>query len=1072
MSSNPYIEVSGQTTFEELKIEFPSGVFNVPVVAFLSAINATFGFNATAHRFDLEYIPADFSATALPTIGSGVTFTIGDNFFVKGRIKHADYATSSQGKVLNISIEDLREDLNDTYIDTNGLLGSSDPPPNNVVDVRYWYIKNFVETRVFARSRIVNDLKLIEQQGVSYRQLYDAVRYFEEQVGNITNVLSKLPDPEVVESQLPEDPDAYRWKFISQPLIEVVNKVMDDISYDWYWNMSNDKVNVINRKLPIEIDENAIPIAGDTSPTVNKRFGRDEGERPTAVRILGTRMEGLVGSGTLMTQTGAYGLSSGTYDLGIEVGEAIYEKGWTARLKYFGPDGFLNEYVPTDRELAMSLKSIEHWALEKELDNRIANSTIDPNTAITVEQRSVTGSGMGLLPSRRQEGRSWIVEWYNRVRTHAQNHFGRTYVLGSGTPLYGHIDNIDVISAAWCNLENQTDEGSFADNYKISDRFKFLSRFWVPEANKMRGWTLMASGTKWGLDGESMPTESDGWNESPDDALQYIPVEVKKWDTAVNKFQEEFLSALENQEKGISVRLPNIAWSRFTTADSGLQRVHRLGSLDQIFNNDLVSLDIPDPFRLAVPYEQLENVAIPIQVKRRYGLAFPSVWASGTGVAFEFQIRDDLAPWNYEPRGLRNSTQQMDSEAKGALTSRIVSRNTVTYAEVLKVGLPVISFDTFANQSQGENGFGVVSHGTTSLSLSRSRGGAWQTRYNVKTHFPDFLKIKPIKKAVGEDFNFSIKRLVEEPIPAPPPFTVDDFFDIEIDDGRKNVKSDTGIEHVVERNVTITNVFDRGENEYYLGIDSQGLEWPRALSVGFGGSNLKIANAIDGFLQVGMPAIYHLEKRPDGSIIHYFIGGIPLTAGRVVELTSSPRLVESIWVADTQTLQTTVTSPIGNEQVAVTPFQLLEIPFLSQTNVDTSLAVGDKIVVSSHGNKKDLVPGVSYGPNSERFNDAFLVNAGGAQDTIFPALVNTSPNVTTGRNGVITRVTDGQQFTDTGTVGGNTYNIFFVGAEFDQIEQNDYGVVFQIRETDGSADFRLYILIIKPLFMGTNAFGG
>ncbi|NIU01463.1 MAG: hypothetical protein GWN01_11265, partial [Nitrosopumilaceae archaeon] len=57
MVDNPFIDVSGFPTHEEQQIDFPSGTFAIPLRAHLSALNATFGFNDTPHRFDLEYIP-------------------------------------------------------------------------------------------------------------------------------------------------------------------------------------------------------------------------------------------------------------------------------------------------------------------------------------------------------------------------------------------------------------------------------------------------------------------------------------------------------------------------------------------------------------------------------------------------------------------------------------------------------------------------------------------------------------------------------------------------------------------------------------------------------------------------------------------------------------------------------------------------------------------------------------------------------------------------------------------------------------------------------------------------------
>lgn len=1068
---NQFINVSGLPSFEELRVTFPSGEFGVPVSADLAELQATFGFNQNPHRFELQYIPESFDATELPTIGSGVAFSIGD-FFIAGRIKHADYSKSTRGKILSVTVEDIRTDLSDIYLDTYGIFGTNDAPSNNIVDIRFWYVQTHVITQSVSRSQAVRDLRLLEENGASYRQIYEAVKYFEEQQGTINDVLSKLPDPDVIAAQLPLDPEGYRFRFKAQPLLDAIAKILNDISYDFYYDMAENKIDVINRKFAVNISENAIPVADDPAPIIMSRYGIDEGERPTTARLYGGEMEGLIGSGRLMTRSGAYGLNSSQYDMGIVVGTPAFVPGWKAKLKYFGPDGFLNEYVPQDREMAMSLKSIEHWAYEVDLDNRIGNFTIDSETGETIEQKSITGSGMGLILNRRQDGRSWIIEWYNRVRTHAQNNFGRTYILSPSSVLYNHIDDIDVMPASWCNLENQTDDGSFADNYKISDQFKFLAPFWDADSNKMRAWALFEDGTKWGIDGEQTPAKFTEWNE--DETHQFVPIEARKFDTARKKFKETFLSNLEENEKGIVIRLPAIAWDKNAIEDEQLKIVQRLGAIKQI-HDQITSLDIPNPYKIVQPYERLYNIAIPIKVKRRYGFNFPRVWASGAGTALEVIIREDLVPWQYEPRGLKTSVDLMGEEALSALDGRVVNRDTVTFAEATKVGLPIISFDQFANQSQLSQGFGIVSHGITSLTISKNLSW-WQTKYNIKSHFPQQIKAKPIQQAIDEDFAFAIKRLEQDLLLKKLPIEFDiPEIHLPTDEGRKSVKSDTGIEHVVERSVTIEQVFGRGstDGEYYLGVDAQGIKWPRSLDAGFGNTELQRAFGIDGFFQVGMQAVYRLEKRPDGSISQYFKGGIPLSDTRIVKLKEAPRQVDGIFVATVETLDS-FTNPVDEaETINITPFEFKNVKFMSQTSVDTTLAADDLVQISMPGNKKELVPGADYGPGQTKENDAFLVNTSVPSQN-FPAFVTVKPNSQTGRNGTIQSFdsTGGQTFVDGQETGGQTYNVLFIGVEPDQIETGDFCTVFQFRESDGSAQFRLYCLITKPVFLSNDALGG
>jgi hypothetical protein len=358
---NKYITISGQPTFEQQKITFPSGEFGIGINAFLSSLNAQFGFGGTPHRFDLEYVPEEFSATDLPTIGSGVNFTVGQNFYIKGEIVHTDYTSSARGKIMSISIEDTRLDLDDVILDTYGVFGNNDSPATNVVDVRYWYTKQFLESRDDGRTILIKDLNLLEQHGASYRQIYEAIQYFEETHGTISNILSKIPKPEVIEEQLDGDPNSYKWHFRSQPLLQCLGKILNDVAYDFYWNMKDGEINVINRKPAININEDAIPVAGDPAPIISKRYGKDEGERPTAIRIFGGEMEGIIGYDNT---SGGFGLNLAQYDMGIGDTTLSFSAAWrNVKIKYFGPDGSVRTNRPSDRDLGLAIL-VRHLPLE------------------------------------------------------------------------------------------------------------------------------------------------------------------------------------------------------------------------------------------------------------------------------------------------------------------------------------------------------------------------------------------------------------------------------------------------------------------------------------------------------------------------------------------------------------------------------------------------------------------------------------------------------------------------------------------------------------------------------------
>jgi len=1101
-----YVTISGLPTHEEQQIDFPSGIFGIPLRAHLSQVNATFGFNQTPHRFELEYIPELFSDETLPSIGSGVQFFIGENFLVQGRITHTDFSKSARGNIVTLTVEDIRKDLENFFVDTYGVYGSTDAPSINTIDIRYWYIRNFAETRSFGRDRVIRDLNLLDKHGASYRQIYEAIKYFEQQLGTINDVLDKLPIPEIIESQLPFDPDGYRWQFRSQPLLDCLVRILGDVSFDFYWNMEQKKINVINRKFAININRNQIPVINDPAPVLSLRYGQDEAERATSVRLYGAQMEGLVGIGTLKVQSGAYGLKpSGlvpahdVYDLGINVldigsGSAApprFIPGWhNARLKYFGPDGSIRIDSPTDRELKAAIKGIEYWASEKKLENRISTSTINQgigSTSLNIPR--VSASGLGYIQNRGLPDRDWVLEWFNRVRNFATNHFGRTYILDSNSALYDELDEFEVVNAAWCNIENLTDDGSFEDNYKIKPQFKFLSPFWDHENNKMRPWASFnivdqppvgIISPKWGADAKGSPGQFTTWNESED--TQFVPIEVKKWNQAQDKFQEEFIAPLFRDEKGLMIRLPNICWERYDNLppDDNLDNLSTLRFFHGQFIGETQSDIITDPLIIGEIFEELTDVTIPIKVKRRYGFKWPSPWASGTGIVFDIDVKDEFAPWEYEPRGQKTSWELMEDEARSNLASRVVNRNFVTFAEVQKLGLPIISFDGFADQSLQIDGYGLVSHGVTSLSISKNLGW-WQTRYSIKSHFPQFVRAKPIKDVTEEDFEFVIKRL-RQAIPIPPltPFESPAIFDPKVVDGKEvfigNVRNKFSVP------ITITNVFDSDTaNPFYAGIDDKGTIWPvafRTLSTLNTSSQLfqeRKAFCTDGFLAVGMRALYNYEDQEDGSFIHFFTGGVSLSAGRIVEMLESPRLVQGIWRATIQTLPEQVTDFEGN-LITLPSFRVRNVPFLNQQSVDTTLASGDKIFMSGTGNENTTIRpdfNIQTGDSEGNGKDGVYLVNGAVPSNVGFAIVTTRPNSVTGLNGAVQTIstTGGTNIIDGAVIGNQQFNVRFVGAEFDQIAVGDPCITLQEKEQGVDSQIRLFCFIMKPLFAPFSAMG-
>jgi len=1070
-----YIEVSGLPSFEEQHIRFPSGTFGIVLDAHLASLTANFGFNRTPHRFSLEYIPNTFDYDTLPEIDRTVEFTLGDDFYIKGKIKHASYDKTIGGKTFNVEIEDVREDLNDIFLDTYGTFGDSDAPSTNTVDVRYWYLKYTDYGDLEARRRVMAELAMIDEHGATYRQIYNAIQYFEETEGTINGILAKIPAPTIIEAQLPEEASAYRWHFRMQPLLECLAKILDDVAYDFYWDMNDDRISVINQRFAVNIDQNNIPVAGDTNATINVRYGHDKAENATSVRLYGAQMEGILGLSTFPS----------SHSLGISDNSAVVlVPGWhNQKIKYINQEGELDTYYPSSRELAMSLLGIEQWAKHRGFGNRISDTTISTYDEerrpiySTILQRTFSDFNVASMPNRRKE-EPWVIELYNRVRQFAQNHYGRTYILSSTSTLFPYLDEIDVVGSAWCNLENQIDGEEFFEGYQIAPRYNKYAPFWDGDNNKLKAFAVFPERTKWGMDGEGTPIgDLFQWTED-DEGNQYVPIEVWQWSYNTNRFQDDQGITFQ-MEKGLAIRLPSIAWKVNARNVRNEELLSFGGALTQTilrYNDSFATYDALDPYVLPDPPDTV-TAYIPIKSRRRYGYAWPSIWSSGAGTHTNVIVEESLAPWNYEPKGKRTSYNRMDLDAKAILFSSIIDRDTVTYAECAKVGLPIISFDAFANQEIEENGYGIVSHGITSLTITHNLEGWWQTKYNIKSHFPQIVKARPIREGADEDFEWAFHRLKKEMDDNWSRFDdnlrdykVPTFNDMEVQERRHTFKGDTGSEHTFEKYVTISAVYNRGANEYYAGSDSNYIIWPRALASAWGDNPMRQAHCNDGYLQIGMPATYHYEKKADGSVSHYFMGGVKLGAGRIVELTEVPHQINGVWVASCRTLATSVVSPITGETVTVNPFDFIHTPFLAQQGVDTSLAVGDKQFLGSHGNR-DLIPDGHYGPGeADEAYAPYLVNTS-APASVYIGYVTTRPSVSTGRGGAVQTydVGGGTLYEDGEEIDSAAYYIYFVGCEYDQVEINDS--VFMIRYRDGDG-YRFYAYVNKPLFSGQDSYGG
>lgn len=1060
------VSVSGLSTqYQNELVVFPSAVMGVGVEAYLSSINATFGFGSSAHRFDLQYIPADFATETLPTIGTDVEFSVGE-LFIKGEVKHADYSKSDKGNLISVSIEDHRTDLKNYYLDTQGVHGRNDTPETNIIDVCFWYLVTVVtQASGSARQTAVKEFESIRDNGASYRQIYNAVDYFENTLGTTSNLLELLPTPDVIENQLPGDLDAYRWRFIATDFLTAIGRILRDVSYDFYWNMKENKVAVVNRKFGVSLTKTEIPFSGDTSQTISFKYGNDEADKPNKVRLFGAGMEGILGSGTLIPESGAFNLA---YDLGITVGQPIFDAGWEdVTIKYFGPDGELDEYTPTSIELRKALTNIEIWAAHKGLGNRITQSGWDPVSGfIDLSQTNAPGVNVVQITNRYKD-QPWVVSWYNRVRTFADQHYGKTYILSPSSTLYGFIDDFDVVNQAWCNLENQT-SGTFEDGYKIDSTYNMLSPFYDSRTNKIRAFAVFQSGTQWGNLGEASPAPIEKWNENSTN--QFIPIKIDMWKSARSRFTDPLID-WDGNEKGVSVTLPNRV-VRQIEVDTTLTSLFVTASGAQVAYSGNLTSDIQSPINILEPYEKLSasgnisasgdtegvvGIAIPIKAKRRYGYAYPFVWTSGAGERLKTIIDERYSPWNFEPRADKDSIERLTDDVTAYLSSQKINTSSVTHAEVQKVGLPGISFDEFAKQTKDGQGYGTISHGITSININRGGQDYWRTRYSVKPHFPQLIKAKPVLDEIEEDFSFILHKIQQDIIAIRDnSLNLPDFINPE-DEGTVRMGASEKAKKSIP--VTVIQVFDRATGDpYYLSKDDRNIEYPRPLSAGGGTPATREARATDGLLDIGMRATYHYEEQEDGSSVQYYTGGVDISEAKVVTITSD---VNTVSVSGTDFFTVDVTTIPSTSGVAIV---LTNVPLIDQNN--TELVNGSKIsIVAPRGQTN--IRKYDFTPDGNGDSDLFIDNLGGGT-SVFAGFVSTAP-ADTGLAGAVSLYTSsiGQTvYTDGGTIDGTVFNVRFVSMDPRAVAVGDPVIAFRLKEDTGAATptFRLICMSMGATF--------
>ena len=865
----------------------PSGQWGTNLDAYLLSVGASFGFNLTPHKFSLQYVPSKFNGASgeLPEIGKYTSFEVrqgscSQGFLIAGNVVHSDYQNSSAGTAVRIEIEDRRLEVLDLKIATEDL---GDNVPSNVVSVGEMYRETvgFSNTNSAASDARVKEYRNISELGATYQQIYEAIDWANRN-GAITFDVTKLPHPNVLAANTLGNREPIRWKFSAIPLAQVISTVLSDTSYDWYWGMKDDSVKVVNRKVTFDVNEDDLSIQQLSPDSVNFRFGTDKVPSPSKVTVLGAHQEGFVNSDLLSPIDG----------MDSPAGSIVFTPAWTGiKISFIDAYGAYRSYFPTEMELQMALKSIEHWTYYKQNQSTVWSdgtdegveatthptfqSRLDPNGTVA-EFWNNPSQDLRLVVNRVDANHNWVLEWYSRVQNHASSHYGRSYALESFS-----FDNDEgeykVLDAAWCNLENQKSSNRFNENYEIDSEYAPIAPF-VTQDFKVRAHCVLPSTTVYGIDGYQPPASFADWNEDVEgDLSHYIPINLKRVGQKVINPRAD-TNAFEDYPEGtIIAQLPILAGTR-TVEEPNLATVAALFTQGAMTNQNTVA-DALNPYTLVEALATLTGVAIPVQARPRYGQAYPQAWTSGTGSGTRDTVivNDTFAPWSYFPINTSTSIDVMNGRVHDFMNAKVVAVEESRFAEINKIDWPIVSFDSYANQNSVSGVYGRRDHGVTEISVSVNNGIP-NTKYGIKSFFAEFGKEAPlgernygILEGIIHPIDFTefgashqgraapdVQPIGDKPtLPPAPPISV-----------RKETYA-----------VTITTVLNRGsatEPERYYSQTKDSVAKP--------GGVVDTSDSLDlicrdGFFNVGDHGLYIVEYKNNGQRRRYYTGGTDLTSG-------------------------------------------------------------------------------------------------------------------------------------------------------------------------------------------------
>jgi len=1001
-------------------IEWPSGQFaaNEPgsqLCAFLSSVNATFGFNLTPHSFQTEWIPCGDpcafhgASGQLPDIGHRLELFVGD-FFFRGKVVHSDYTTSAGGTVISVTVEDDKRLLRKVKIHTEDL---GEDAPSGVISVARGYrVTNGLEdVNGDPNDPNIKEYRRILQFGGTYSQILEAIDlHFNE--GKCAVPVTDLPTVEQLEKNIGGTIEAIRFQFNLTQLDEVLSRVLLDTGYDWYWSMDAQRVNLINKKVAFDLNEQDIldlvsqfGSASGLNETTQMGFGKDVVPDPTRFRVLGGHQEGFINSHLLSPIDGLDTQSlDGLVDVNTDQTQVVFQPAWPRlTVGFFDAGGFYRTYIPQEKELQLALAGIEQWAYYK-IYQSVATTNSPPGYGFTADEGSIaaqhpafqsrmdpvmplaglaTGaaeSGLRFIDNRRDADQNWVLNFYGRIRDHAARHYGRSYVL-EGLLFDTNEGLYRVVDSAWANVENQVEgfslsasgtvtngsgSGIFVEDYEINRDLGPVSPF-VSDDFRVRAHCRLPASTIYGPQGDSNPASFGNWTEdappfNPNgDGSHYIPVDLTIVGNRVINPRSDALYSFEDYPEGtIWCQLPiNAGPSGGLVTDTTISSLATLVTTNTKLNSSGLR-DIINPAIVLNVYDSLSGVAIPVQARNRYGQSYPSQWFLGD-LHYErdedVQLDDQFVPWAFSPAGNETSLTIMTNRAVRRAEGKIVPKSSSRYADLNQVGLPLLSFDAFAEQGVGSSGlYGEISHGVSEVNITFGVQG-FLTRYKIQSYFPKFGREAPLGERVRAVLNGIINPIdfsdlaLLDPNPGPPsdpilpgdPFIPPVFFDREQRAVRVTITEANNV-------FTLSDTAGTEKDERYRGIDQHLYSKPPAAG---GSTNIDFvegAICIDGFLNISDEAMYHTDEfeLPTGNtVLRYFTQGRPFGNGTIV-------MVEQVNASDPTKYDVTIVDPTALSTLGA------ERAIFGTEVLNGTVEVGEKTTLAVQGDAP-VSPGASNG---------------------------------------------------------------------------------------------------------------